>query len=240
MIFSPTMAMIAKALLAIQQEIEPITKDATNPHFKNNYASYERMNEYVKPICNKHGVTIIQGGGEAIGPHGGIMVETMLLHTSGEWVKQSIEMPLQKADPQGAGSAVTYGRRYGLSAILSLTTEEDDDGEAASRPMRQVQSVAAATGHREPPPRPAPAQRANTSSALVPPCPICHSDMWDNRPKKANGQFKATSPDFRCKDKACDGVIWSDKKKEAVPATQHGGPGLEEMEVLDEDGNPLF
>lgn len=251
--FSDSMSSIAKALLSVQQEIEPIVKDSTNPHFKNNYASHEKMNEYAKPILNRHGVVLIQGADDALGPHGGIMVSTMLLHTSGEWVKSSIEMPLQKNDPQGAGSAITYGRRYGLSAILALTTEEDDDAEGATRHTRQMQSVAAATGHRAPPPAappapartstsvPTPRSTATTASALTPPCPICHSDMWDNRPKKASGQFKATSPDARCKDKACNGVVWKiEAAAEKPAATQHGGPGLEEVPVFDEDGNPLF
>lgn len=247
--FSDSMAAIAKAMLAVQQEIEPIVKDSTNPHFKNNYASHEKMNEYVKPILNRHGLVLIQGADDALGPHGGIMVSTMLLHTSGEWVKSSIEMPLQKSDPQGAGSAITYGRRYGLSAILALTTEEDDDGEGASRPQRQMQSVASATGHRAPPPAaastrasvPAPRPAANTAPVPVPACPICHSDMWDNRPKKASGQFKATSPDARCKDKACNGVVWKiEAASEKAPATQHGGPGLEEVPVFDSEGNELF
>jgi hypothetical protein len=58
---------------------------------------------------------------------------TKLTHAeSGQWQSSLLVMPLPKADPQGYGSALTYGRRYGLSALLGIVTEEDDDGEAAS------------------------------------------------------------------------------------------------------------
>jgi hypothetical protein len=35
--------------------------------------------------------------------------------------------------------------------------------------------------------------------------------MWDNRPKKESGEWKATSPDFKCKDEECAHVVWPDK-----------------------------
>ena len=57
---------------------------------------------------------------------------TKLTHAeSGQWQSSLMVMPLPKADPQGYGSALTYGRRYGLSALLGIVTEEDDDGIAA-------------------------------------------------------------------------------------------------------------
>ena len=62
----------------------------------------------------------------------GLSVETRLLHLSGEWVSTVVTLPVEKATAQGAGSAISYGRRYGLSAILGLTAE-DDDGNAASK-----------------------------------------------------------------------------------------------------------
>jgi hypothetical protein len=56
----------------------------------------------------------------------------MLLHTSGEWISESYEMEPTKHDPQGAGSVITYQRRYALGAILGLNIDEDDDGNKAS------------------------------------------------------------------------------------------------------------
>ena len=56
---------------------------------------------------------------------------TLLLHESGEWIEtEPLQMKLEKNTPQGVGSAVTYGRRYQISSVLGLASEEDDDGEA--------------------------------------------------------------------------------------------------------------
>jgi len=53
------------------------------------------------------------------------------LHTSGEWIEDTATCPLPKQDPQGFGSALTYLRRYSLSAICGLYAD-DDDGDRAS------------------------------------------------------------------------------------------------------------
>lgn len=127
--------LVAKALLQVQREIEPIVKDSENPHFRNRYVSLDSMTEYVRPILAKHGLTVIQGGGDLT--NGGLQVTTTLLHESGQWISSSFEMPLEKATPQAAGSAITYGRRYGLGAFLALANEDDDDGNRASQPKKR-------------------------------------------------------------------------------------------------------
>lgn len=214
---SDTFQKVATAMFAVQKKLEPIKKDSTNPHFKNRYASLEAINEYMIDLANSEGLLIVQGGGELTGQNS-IAVETMVIHAaSGEWMSAVVEMPLQKSDPQGSGSALTYGRRYGLCAIFCISTEEDDDAEGAvSRaPRTGVQSVASQTGHQAPPARQA-ARPAASSPA--PACPKCGSDMWDNRGRKTNPK----APDFRCKDKAnCDGAIWPEKQpQQATTATQ--------------------
>lgn len=66
-----------------------------------------------------------------LGP-GHIGLLTKLTHAeSGQWQSSLAVVPLPKADPQGMGSAITYARRYALTAMLGIITEEDDDGEAA-------------------------------------------------------------------------------------------------------------
>jgi hypothetical protein len=60
-------------------------------------------------------------------------VETRLVHTSGEWLASVVPVPVAKGDAHGLGSALSYGRRYGLSALLALSTDEDDDGNAAAK-----------------------------------------------------------------------------------------------------------
>lgn len=121
---------IAKALVAVHGELQPVAKDSVNPHFKNKYASLDTITEAVRPVLARHGLAIVQGGGESA--NGGILVTTMIVHESGQWISSSYSMPLEKATAQSAGSAVTYGRRYLLGSMLAIATEEDDDGNRAS------------------------------------------------------------------------------------------------------------
>ena len=125
---SPTLAKIAPALLAAQAEITWACKDSTNPHFKNRYADLQSVIEAIKPALNKHGVFFSQHPTPS--DAGTLGLTTILLHSSGEWIEDTAIIPLPKNDPQGYGSAMTYGRRYGLAAICGLF-QSDDDGEAA-------------------------------------------------------------------------------------------------------------
>jgi hypothetical protein len=125
---SPTLAKIAPALLAAQAEITWACKDSTNPHFNNRYADLQSVIEAIKPALNKHGVFFSQHPTPS--DAGTLGLTTILLHSSGEWIEDTAIIPLPKNDPQGYGSAMTYGRRYGLAAICGLF-QADDDGEAA-------------------------------------------------------------------------------------------------------------
>ena len=78
----------------------------------------------------KNGLSVIQGN--SIGANNTVIVETILAHESGQWIQSELCMPLAKNDPQGVGSAITYGRRYGLAAIVGIVADDDDDGNAAS------------------------------------------------------------------------------------------------------------
>lgn len=125
---SPTITSLAAALVKAQAEVKSALKDSTNPHFRSKYADLASVVEAVKQPLLKHGITFLQGIHDA---EGGVAVETMLLHTSGEWVSSTLRIPATKQDAQGYGSAITYGRRYGLMAICGVPAE-DDDGNAAT------------------------------------------------------------------------------------------------------------
>lgn len=112
-------------LLAIQKEIPAIKKDETNPHFKNTYFNINSLLEVLKPICHKHGLLIMQ-------PLSHIenipSIETTVLDPeTGENVKTTTPLP-SNPDPQKMGSAITYYRRYALTSLLCLESE-DTDGE---------------------------------------------------------------------------------------------------------------
>jgi hypothetical protein len=125
---SESIAALAKALAAAQRELEGASKDATNPHFKSKYADLAAVWESCQKVLPKNGIAVIQPVSVV---NGEVVVTTMLVHESGEFI--SCELPLvpSQSTPQAVGSAITYGRRYGLSAMVGVAPE-DDDGNAAS------------------------------------------------------------------------------------------------------------
>ena len=126
---SETIAKIAPALVKAQAAIRAAIKDSTNPHFRSKYADLGAVVEAVKPALLANDITYIQGVMDA---ENGVAVETMLLHSSGEWISSTLRIPASKQDAQGYGSAITYGRRYGLQSMCGVPAE-DDDGNAAAK-----------------------------------------------------------------------------------------------------------
>lgn len=123
---------IATALCAFQGEVNTIQKTAINPFFKSKYADLsDILNVIREPLVN-NGLSFVQFPKDKYG------LDTMLMHTSGEWISQSYEMQPTKNDPQGAGSVITYQRRYALGAILGLNIDLDDDGNKGSQPVKKA------------------------------------------------------------------------------------------------------
>lgn len=85
-------------------------------------------------------------------------------------------------------------------------------------------------------PRAARASSGPVDSSPVPPCPVCGKGMWDNRKKKASGEYKPNAPDFTCKDKACGKKVWKDSKPKAGAVIDPSDPALE---VGQDDQPPL-
>lgn len=117
------------ALLKSQTEFPNVKKSANNPFFKSKYASLDAILEVVTPILNKNGLFIVQ---IPVNDDGRIGVYTKIFYKDGECVSGSFTMTLAKNDPQGAGSAITYARRYALVSMLGLNVEDDDDANHAS------------------------------------------------------------------------------------------------------------
>jgi hypothetical protein len=120
---------LAEALLRAQQEIRFAAKDSKNPHFKNNYADLESVIDAVKGPLNDNGIVFLQSPSPS--DDGKLHLTTRLMHRSGQWMEDTAVAPLPKQDPQGFGSALTYLRRYSLSAVTGLY-QSDDDGNAGS------------------------------------------------------------------------------------------------------------
>lgn len=120
---------IAKALITFHVKVDKISKDAKNPFFKSSYASLSNILDAINDPLNESGLSFCQFPS---GEHG---LTTILMHESGEYISSEYFMRPTKDDPQGLGSAITYQRRYALSAILGLNIDDDDDGNEASKPV---------------------------------------------------------------------------------------------------------
>ncbi len=131
---SDSITELAKALSKMQGVLKSVPKDSANPFFKSKYASLDAIWETVRAPLTDNGLSIIQTTfGERI------ILETTLLHSSGEWVRSYLPINAAKTDPQGIGSALTYARRYSLAAILGVSADEDDDGEATTNHNPKVE-----------------------------------------------------------------------------------------------------
>ncbi|MET3929837.1 hypothetical protein ABIE51_001724 [Lysobacter sp. OAE881] len=127
---SPTLTNLLPALVAAQAAFGPATKDARNSHFGSSYTTLAAALDAILPALNAAGLCIVQQTHVA---EGVVMLRTLLLHTSGEWIAAEYPILPTKPDPQGYGSATTYARRYCLMALVSVAPE-DDDGNGASEP----------------------------------------------------------------------------------------------------------
>lgn len=122
---STTTTTIFKSIATAQGEFKTVEKSASNPHFKSKFAPLDNIIEMLRPVLPKHGLSFLQFTDT---DETGIIVETVIAHESGEWVSGRLRMPAVKQDPQGYGSALTYGRRYGLAAAFGIVSDEDVDG----------------------------------------------------------------------------------------------------------------
>jgi hypothetical protein len=142
---SESISKIATALLKAQSSMGNASKGASNPYFKSSYADLNAIREVVTPALNANGITVLQ---PTTFIDGKSFVETVLLHESGEFLSSLTEITVAKVnDPQAAGSAISYSRRYGLQSLLSVGAVDDDGEKAMSRgpsPAQQAYQAKAA------------------------------------------------------------------------------------------------
>lgn len=133
---SETLIEFSKAFAKTQQEMKQPLKDANNPFFKSKYVPLENVVEAITESASKNGLSFTQfpSSDEA----GNVTVGTLVMHNSGEWIEYDpIKMKPVKNDPQSIGSAITYAKRYALSAIFGITSDQDDDGNEATQEKKQ-------------------------------------------------------------------------------------------------------
>lgn len=123
---------IWKALLEVQGELEGVTKDATNPHYKSSYADRTTILEALRPLLQKHGLVLLQALAPST-PDTIAMVTSIVHAPTGQSVSSQATCPLAKSDAQGYGSAATYLSRYSLVSLFALPLLDDDGNDASPR-----------------------------------------------------------------------------------------------------------
>jgi hypothetical protein len=195
---------LAIALAKVQAELQPAELNAKNPFFKSDYADLGSVVKAARSLMAENGLSISQFPGDTK-PGDSLRAEltSILMHASGEWLQQTMSLPLAKSDPQGYGSALTYMRRYAYASIVGIVTGDDDDGNIASGKTNGQPAT------KQPPP---------TKKDIKPPMPTDtmrkkfhavgtqrHGDAWDdNRPlivkaitgKREDGTVSTSSNDL--------------------------------------------
>ena len=147
---STDITQLAKAMLQVQKELAPVTKDALNPYTRSKYATLNAIMEVCKPVLLSHGIWLTQI--TVPSEPGTVALLTKLTHAeTGQYQAALTVLPLQKMDSQSAGAALTYSRRYGLSALLGLVTEDDDDAESTKLPPRPTRPMPSPQPQAQPP-----------------------------------------------------------------------------------------
>src|SRR3990172_7760244 len=135
---SESIGKLAEALAKAQSKIKSAKKTADNPFYRSKYADLDAVIEASRDALAENGLAIIQ----PVEMEGDFyFIETMLLHSSGEWISSRLKItPMKQVkdsgwvpspDPQSIGVAISYGRRYAYQAMI-CGAAEDDDGNAAS------------------------------------------------------------------------------------------------------------
>lgn len=122
---------IAPALAKAQSQMLPAEKNAINPHFKSSYSNLTAVFDAIREPLSSNGLAIMQ---EATSNNSGVSVTTRLLHVSGQWIEfEPLIIPVGKATPHAVGSAISYAKRYAVSAALGIVAHEDDDANSANQ-----------------------------------------------------------------------------------------------------------
>ena len=127
---SSTIGKLAKALAKVQTELSPATTSANNPFFNSKYADISEVLKACQVTLGKNEIALTQGTHTDV-KSDLFSVWTRLTHSSGEYIRTAVAVSLGKKDNHAIGGAVTYGRRYGLAAMVGIS-QADDDGNSNS------------------------------------------------------------------------------------------------------------
>lgn len=129
MLMSDNINELAAALAKAQGVMKNAALNKVNPHFKSRYADLPAVRDAIVPALSANGIAVVQA--TDMDDSGRVIVETTLMHASGQWLKGRIPVVAERGGPQALGSALTYARRYGLAAMVGIAADEDDDANTA-------------------------------------------------------------------------------------------------------------
>jgi len=127
---------IAVAMCEVQASMEAASKSKENPFFGSKYADLSEVLRCIKDVIPSKNLSFMQMPSFESGV---VSVETIVMHTSGEWISSTSAAPISKGNPQGVGDAITYLRRYSLAAIFGLA-QQDDDGNSNSEQSQKTEN----------------------------------------------------------------------------------------------------
>lgn len=135
---SESIANLAVALAQAQAELPSVPLDAYNRFNETHYATLKKTMETARPVLAKYGLAVTQ---IVISSEDRVGIETVLMHSSGEWISNVATVPTAaekgKSAAQVVGSTISYLRRYAYAAIVGLYTDEDTDGNAPAQASKQ-------------------------------------------------------------------------------------------------------
>ena len=138
---SESIAKLATALSIVQGKLTHAKKDSANPFFKSKYADLESVWDACRDLLATNGISIMQFPGEFV--NGCMSLTTIITHSSGEYISKEMSVPVTKPDAQGAGSCLTYMRRYALAAVVGVVQADDDANSAVqSKSSNSMKTIA--------------------------------------------------------------------------------------------------
>jgi hypothetical protein len=217
---SESIAKLAAALMVFQSEVKDPARDGENPHFRSKYVQIDGLLAAVRPILAQHGLSVVQSTG---GDGQNVTITTMILHTSGEWLKtDALTLRAQQATPQGAGSAITYGRRYSLSAALGVAWDDDDDGNAASTPQKAEKKAAPKAKAKEEPKAPRKVDSLRAIAAAAKEIGVTNDDIKEVMRRHYNKETSNELTDAQAAEMEKNFVVWIAEVKDDDNALMEG------------------
>ena len=126
---------ITEAIIRAAGKITPLVKDSANPFFNSKYADLNQTVEALRKVLLEEGLWFMQF---PTSTENSVGVLTRVVHSSSEFIEHEFVLPLAKRDPQAAGSAITYARRYALVSIFGLQAVDDDAQSAMPTPIDEI------------------------------------------------------------------------------------------------------